>query len=621
MSNKCKLQFKCGTHEINGPIVDLPITIGCNSIVASMDEGLRIGNVCGYDCCEDGIAKLTIVYFIVPNKRVVHGVIRITDNDDQNCYSDIEVFINQENGIWPNESYYIQRILDTDKCCTPYNETSFNVSVGNWIKTLKATIYDVDYIDAVCNDVVDNETEVILKMAKCRNLDDMPIILSGYDENGILVEYITVYLTLKYEKGASDNQGNDLDILQVTPSEILIPYGVYNNFNELTNANLGFTYSAYSNNPSHVLQINSTNVDGFTSNQIYSNFYGLISNEVISQTDFNNTSANMLMGMSGQTLSQTITFALGSKTKTVNVVLYGQPYVSQNIVPRSITENGDEFEFNALNDTLKLYYYADECKGDDDWACVNYQSTMVITFQSNDWYIYQCDSSVFSCQKIGNALQFKLLDYTAVLQEDNKVAIILKNSYGNIYTIYYAVEDGLAPFNEYAMYWAAEEDTVFENAQYYTLDVHPLTMVSWMKTSANGYIKIYGDWSYEATSKTANVAYEIRQCIGGGKGNTATWSNPQRIFTLNETNLSLEEDSDFACNVWVTDDITKVAADMNVNDIWIRTNQTFTTKTESTITFYQINGEGLIELNITHDPVLIYRIYTDRDGSIMVNKK
>ncbi len=536
----------------------------------------------------------TCIVSPIPNKRILHGFVRVFD--EKSCYEDIEVFINQDNGLWVYEGESVIRVVQGNCCSNNHVKTTYingdasiRVTVGNWVNTIKAFTYsDNDIKIDVSKD--GNDFLLSLTINSCE-LYDVPIYVCGYDKNGVLIAQILFYLTVLFEETDDEEC-----FLSVTPSQIILTNEQYKDKNY---DSLKFTYNAYSPKLAN-LSINNNDIAEIEANTPYANTVSIL--DYITDEEYDKIEIDKVIPLNWELSS-------GCSAKT-NIII--QKYV--NHTPHLyVTANNSNIKISNLSFEDIQTETIDE---NANTISLPYMDAYtLIVHSSKSWSLYSYDSSIISCHKLNDELTIQLVNYAQV----QDLEIILKNSDNIFYTIKYSIADGLVRTDEYEMYWLETlNDETLKGLEYnygsYYRTISGETNIGITLHSAYSLViddnePQYGDWSCVSSR---NITYDVKQY------RNSEWVsiNSMKVGTKDISSEVSDILSDiFNINIFVgAEPITP-----KESDVWITTSQTFSTSTECYIDFVQVQGEASVRLNITHPPVVKYHVYTDQDGKVKIN--
>ena len=572
------------------------LTIGKSSSFSTVNGNL----VFDVDYRDDSII---LAFHPIPNERLLHGVIRVTDNDNINCYEDVEVYINQYSGLWFTDGGYVTKTI---KCDCEFQDRFSTIYLpfikDDWIETVQAFIYN----SLISVNVPSNSNNVEVITNSCIELYDCPIYLCGYDKNGELLAQTVCYLTIL--QGEDDNVENC--ILNVYPTNIIIPNDEYQDGNILS-----FNVEAFSPVDTNLKVLNKEY--RISKNKLFANTLNFELGTDITGFNINKT----------EDVTQVIDFNLNNLcSNSVSITLL--KYID-NSLHLYITKFED---INLENvDRVSVFFNESGEKVDNpkNDLYVKYSDELKFTISSEpkNWYIYSYDETIFNCIKNNdNTLTIELIDYNERSGEE----IIIANSDNKKLIITCGVDRGLVQEDEYIMYWSKGEQisNVLDVDNFYTQEsyilnngeVQYIELTSYFKEFLNKYEPKYGTWTINQSNNADyliqqvekisddNIFYrllsnttpsiEVYDCT-----NEIDTCTPKsiRIFFINKNYNSDESRK-------------KLKEILKIGDIIVRSNKVYLTQTKCYIDFIQTTQEASVRLNITHPAVTTYEIYTDQDG-------
>ena len=534
----------------------------------------------------------------IPTSHSLSGNVMITDTNDECKMPDIqEISLIQDNGILLDSNgeistdeykiiYDFEYVTITHKIkeedfCKKRCENKIKPILylyGSWVKNVKIFCFNNSGL------IVENTSlgKITIKCRPYENVYDEPIYINGFDEQGNLITSTVVYISYIYNLVYSDDSGNsgsdyeddendndDINLLFISPQKYIIQNEDYKTLKSII-------FTCYSTDSNAII---TNNLNVVSSNNRLFDFYSYIKNQYgDSNEDIN------------EVKTTTITFTSNGITAKGEIIIL--PYIDKT--NSDILFNND---YNTLNPTVE-----DEVitTSQDYIFFITSESLQVGVTSNVSWYIYDYPSDIITCYKQGNdSIIVTLLDY-APLNESDNVEITLKNTDGNTCSLLVFSKD-LRVEDEHKMYWNEEEGIGTIKCEYYGARAISKRLISSFTSSSslaiNAGVEEYGNWK-PLSSRTVNYIVEqwvdnkwIRidaTVVGSGEDNTPT-------------NVYINERPD----------------NPEPYDIRIYTNDTFSTRTEGYVDFYQVSDEATIRLEIIHAPVVKYKVYTDQEGEVV----
>ena len=672
------LKYRHISENVLHTIEGWNVNIGKNSSIGVIDANFEISRV-----ADDEI-------LIHPNSNVytISGTIVISDNDDPDCYDEQEFSMDQNNSI--HAVLKSDPIEVSSDCCReeigedgeiiriPQSVFKYGAILftwDEWIKCIKVYCYDANvyaYIDK-CNNHFIN-----LCVNTCKNISGVEIYICGYDRCGNLLRKTTIVtdiihtdiksdcLPLTCENGEviewdcenrcdCENIPEQDDCLygcdeselipdpipEFKPDEPLYPEKIECALtigNPIINIPYDsdkdeyvgtFNYTGYTNENTAIFAYDGNAVEGGES------AYGLT---------FGTHKVSISRKNDKDKLNHTFEIVKpnGEILCSAKIKYYFMPYIANEpLLDVYYPENND----NKLSSGQLLFFYNGKeivnNAGCDGFTELKYSKAHKFRVDSGTatWEIFNYDTTKIFCKKSKvNGLEYltiQLIDYNPLACSD-KSEIILKNSAGDYFSFFFAVDEGLVKEDEYVFQWDTE--AVSSCGTYYSEDeaickdyycvASPKTafkIISYYSLAIDkDDVKHSGEWSFSAKG----ASYRIERWVV--EETKSSWQNIS-AYKIDEYDEKTQDgwfDShkgDFTIYIGETDGVT-----LKDGDVRILSDSSFSSTTlleadgnkrlhdESRcyIDFTQ-NISGLkIRLYIVHPGVIKYDIYTDQLGKI-----
>lgn len=514
-----KINFWFYEKEDKSASVQTEIELSSDTTVLSLNNVVSIKGV------EFKDKELYVKCTPKPITRVLHDTIRVFEGEDSDCYEDVEVYINQKNGLWSTSGQSIT--IDVDDCCgIGSTNNEIRIDTEEWITKISCDVIDYECVTASTRKT-ENVFYIDVSLTdKSEDVFDCPIIVSGFDSDDNLLNQIILYVTFDCTDSTSSTSSC---ILDVKPSKIIIPFGKYTEIS----GNTAISYTVFSPTNSK-LSINtstsSTDID-ILANTVNSGV--LKYSGIFDDKDYKKTLLGENDKTSKEDITKTVEFRLVGEdggcdlSGKTEVTLKGEEYYFENIEASiSSTTINEEYVYIFFSSGSTCFNTEGHIDGSDKtiednvWHRFYYKDEFSFTIKSStECYIYSYDSSIFDCSiKKGNnntyTFTIKLINYEAI-DTLNPTKIILKNLDGSYFTFYCAVDEGLVEKDLFEMYWCKLTETTTRTTaeteleiKYYQEEDTPVDRLHSACRIVDDEAIYYGDWQWYANR---NVSYSVKQ--------------------------------------------------------------------------------------------------------------
>lgn len=533
------------------------VDLGTNSMFSVVDGDVVIDYV---DGLKDG--NPTLYLKPIPNQKVVNGIIRITDTNNPCLYDEQEIMFFQENGIFTEYEFIALNQERYDPCkddrCKIDKDEVIEYECDNWITKTRISWYSQNGLSLINSfNNADKKGKITVKCRPYENIYDEPIFINGYDKEGNLITSTVFYLSYIYGEKSEEKCE-----LIVSPSSMVIP-------NDEFDSDITFV-------------CNTSKDEG--------NVSAVVDSKVVSTSFITNNSVIFTLKPRELGLKKEET---DNSVKEINFVLDGCNTVKRQVI------------LLKYIDASKLH----DITVDNEKIIITENMPQEIHVNCEEmWYIYDYSDDIVDCYKNSNNIVITPLTFVTE-DEQNKLLeteepnafITLKNNSGKTCTIQ-IVSAVLEQKDTYVFEWKDNKTGIDNPVTYnYYRDNYSNfidTFTSYCELAINGHEREKGEWKVVSSN---NVRYTVEQYISG------------KWLEINSTHIGTTKD-DYTVNVYLN--VTPTTP--QEYDVWIHTDDVFSNGADGFVTFYQTNENAIIKMNIHHDKVVRYRVYTDQDGFINV---